>query len=80
MGLDYRNPHLSPFQEFQRWKLHPAVRRHIEGGTCVQYGARSLNEGEGRARRAELLARWQFLPARALVQGTARRVAVAFGM
>lgn len=48
VGLDYSNPWLSPYQEFQRWKAHPAVRRHIEGGSCLQYGARTLNEG-GRA-------------------------------
>lgn len=37
---------LSPSpQEFQRWKLHPLIRSHIEGGTCLQYGARALNEG-----------------------------------
>lgn len=44
-ALDYRNPHLSPYQEFQRWKAHPYVSRLLEGGTCVQYGARTLNEG-----------------------------------
>jgi hypothetical protein len=44
-ALDYSNPHLSPYQEFQQWKRHPAVRRHVEGGACIQYGARSLNEG-----------------------------------
>ncbi|KAG2484143.1 hypothetical protein HYH03_017025 [Edaphochlamys debaryana] len=45
VGLDYDNPNISPFQEFQKWKTHPAVRKHIEGGTCLQYGARTLNEG-----------------------------------
>jgi hypothetical protein len=45
VALDYTNPYLSPFQEFQRWKAHPAVRQHIEGGSCLQYGARTLNEG-----------------------------------
>ncbi|PNW86627.1 hypothetical protein CHLRE_02g094300v5 [Chlamydomonas reinhardtii] len=45
IGLDYDNPHINTFQEFQRWKQHPAVRKHIEGGTCLQYGARTLNEG-----------------------------------
>ncbi len=45
VALDYRNPHLSTHKEFQRWKLHPVIRKHIEGGTCVQYGARALNEG-----------------------------------
>ncbi|GLI67821.1 hypothetical protein VaNZ11_012102 [Volvox africanus] len=45
IGLDYKNPHINTFQEFQRFKAHPAVRRHIEGGTCLQYGARTLNEG-----------------------------------
>lgn len=45
VGLDYANPNLSPYQEFQRWKHHPAVAQHLEGGTCIQYGARALNEG-----------------------------------
>lgn len=45
VGLDYRNPYLNPYKEFQRWKAHPDVRKHFEGGTCISYGARVLNEG-----------------------------------
>lgn len=45
VGLDYSNPYLSPYQEFQRWKEHPHIRKLLEGGKCLQYGARSLNEG-----------------------------------
>ena len=45
VGLDYANPYLNPYQEFQRWKTHPAIAEHLEGGTCIQYGARVLNEG-----------------------------------
>ena len=45
VGLDYTNPHLSPFEEFQRFKTHPAVRDVFEGGRRVSYGARALNEG-----------------------------------
>eukprot|EP00522_Entomoneis_paludosa_P012353 CAMPEP_0172453616 /NCGR_PEP_ID=MMETSP1065-20121228/10849_1 /TAXON_ID=265537 /ORGANISM="Amphiprora paludosa, Strain CCMP125" /LENGTH=606 /DNA_ID=CAMNT_0013205801 /DNA_START=199 /DNA_END=2019 /DNA_ORIENTATION=- len=45
IGLDYANPHLNPYQEFQRFKTHPAIKEHLEGGTCVSYGARVLNEG-----------------------------------
>ena len=44
-ALDYRNPYLSPFEEFQRWKTHPAIRAEIEGGKRVSYGARVINEG-----------------------------------
>ena len=44
-GLDYRNPHLSPFEEFQRFKTHPSIRPVFEGGRRVAYGARALNEG-----------------------------------
>jgi electron-transferring-flavoprotein dehydrogenase len=44
-GLDYQNPYINPYQEFQRWKTHPEIRKHFEGGTCVSYGARVLNEG-----------------------------------
>ncbi|MCZ6454909.1 MAG: electron transfer flavoprotein-ubiquinone oxidoreductase [Alphaproteobacteria bacterium] len=45
IGLDYKNPYLSPFDEFQRFKTHPAVRPVFEGGSRVSYGARALNEG-----------------------------------
>jgi electron-transferring-flavoprotein dehydrogenase len=45
VSLDYVNPHLSPFEEFQRWKTHPAIRAQIEGGRRVSYGARVINEG-----------------------------------
>jgi electron-transferring-flavoprotein dehydrogenase len=45
VGLDYENPYLSPYQEFQRFKHHPKVAEHLEGGTCVSYGARVINEG-----------------------------------
>jgi electron-transferring-flavoprotein dehydrogenase len=44
-ALDYKNPYLSPFEEFQRWKTHPAIRYEIEGGKRVSYGARAINEG-----------------------------------
>ena len=45
VGLDYENPHLSPFEEFQRFKTHPAVRPVFEGGKRLAYGARAINEG-----------------------------------
>ncbi len=45
IGLDYRNPHLNPFLEFQRFKTHPAIRPFFEGGRRISYGARALNEG-----------------------------------
>ena len=45
VALDYKNPYLSPFEEFQRWKTHPAIRAEIEGGKRVSYGARAINEG-----------------------------------
>ncbi len=45
VGLDYQNPHLSPFEEFQRFKTHPAIRKMLEGGKRISYGARALNEG-----------------------------------
>ena len=45
VALNYRNPHLSPFEEFQRWKQHPAIREFLEGGRRVSYGARAINEG-----------------------------------
>lgn len=45
VGLDYSNPYLSPYQEFQRFKQHPRVQALLEGGRCISYGARCLNEG-----------------------------------
>jgi electron-transferring-flavoprotein dehydrogenase len=45
VALDYLNPYLSPFEEMQRWKTHPAIRAEIEGGKRVSYGARAINEG-----------------------------------
>jgi electron-transferring-flavoprotein dehydrogenase len=45
VALDYENPYLSPFEEFQRWKTHPAIRAEIKGGRRVSYGARAINEG-----------------------------------
>jgi electron-transferring-flavoprotein dehydrogenase len=45
IGLDYQNPTLSPFEEFQRFKTHPAIRPFFEGGRRIAYGARALNEG-----------------------------------
>jgi electron-transferring-flavoprotein dehydrogenase len=51
IGLDYGNPYISPFKEFQNFKLHPKVKSLLEGGQCLQYGARTLVEGG-----------WQSLP------------------
>mmetsp|Transcript_12224 Transcript_12224/g.22668 ORF Transcript_12224/g.22668 Transcript_12224/m.22668 type:complete len:603 (+) Transcript_12224:183-1991(+) len=45
VGLDYKNPYLSPYQEFQRFKHHPMISKHLEGGQCIEYGARVINEG-----------------------------------
>jgi electron-transferring-flavoprotein dehydrogenase len=45
VALDYANPHLSPFDEFQRWKLHPKIRQYLEGGKRIGYGARAVNKG-----------------------------------
>lgn len=45
IGLDYQNSYINPYQEFQRWKTHPEIRKHFENGTCISYGARVLNEG-----------------------------------
>eukprot|EP00753_Platysulcus_tardus_P005729 PLAT13658.1.p1 GENE.PLAT13658.1~~PLAT13658.1.p1 ORF type:complete len:589 (+),score=267.14 PLAT13658.1:29-1768(+) len=45
VGLDYKNPWLSPYEEFQRLKTHDAVAEHLRGGECISYGARVINEG-----------------------------------
>ncbi len=50
--LNYRNPYLSPYEEFQRFKTHPAIRSVFEGGKRIAYGARAITEGG-----------WQSLPA-----------------
>ncbi len=51
IGLDYKNAYLDPYQEFQRFKMHPKIRPLLEGGKRISYGARALNEGG-----------WQSLP------------------
>jgi electron-transferring-flavoprotein dehydrogenase len=45
VALDYKNPTLSPYREFQRYKHHPAIKKYLEGGKVISYGARALNEG-----------------------------------
>jgi electron-transferring-flavoprotein dehydrogenase len=45
VGLDYKNPYLSPYQEFQRFKHHPEIAKHLQNGSCIAYGARVINEG-----------------------------------
>ncbi|MDK9714704.1 MAG: electron transfer flavoprotein-ubiquinone oxidoreductase [Sulfuritalea sp.] len=45
VGLGYENPHLSPYEEFQRYKSHPEIRRFLEGGKRIAYGARALTAG-----------------------------------
>lgn len=45
VGLDYSNPYLSPYDELQRFKQHPHVRKMLIGGRCIEYGARVINEG-----------------------------------
>ena len=45
IALDYKNPHLAPFDEFQRWKQHPKIRQYLEGGERIGYGARAVNKG-----------------------------------
>ena len=45
VGLEYSNPWLSPFEEMQRWKTHPSIRQHLEGGKRIGYGARAITCG-----------------------------------
>jgi electron-transferring-flavoprotein dehydrogenase len=45
IALNYKNPHLSTFDEFQRWKLHPKIRTYLEGSKRIAYGARAVNKG-----------------------------------
>lgn len=67
VGLDYSNPYLDPFQEFQRFKQHPAIRPLLEGGRRLAYGARALNEGG-----------WQSLPKLAFPGGVLIGCAAGF--
>jgi electron-transferring-flavoprotein dehydrogenase len=45
VGLGYTNPYLSPYEEFQRYKTHPAIRTYLDGGKRISYGARAINAG-----------------------------------
>ena len=45
IDLNYANPHVSPFEEFQRWKTHPETIKYLRGGTRLSYGARALTKG-----------------------------------
>lgn len=45
VGLDFKNPYLNPYKEFQRWKTHSLIAEQLKGGECISYGARCLNEG-----------------------------------
>ena len=45
VGLDYENPYVMPYMEFQRFKHHPAIAKHLQGGKRIAYGARAINEG-----------------------------------
>jgi electron-transferring-flavoprotein dehydrogenase len=45
IGLDYTNPYLSPFDEMQRFKLHPEISKYLKGGKRISYGARAISEG-----------------------------------
>ena len=45
VGLDYENPYLSPFEEMQRFKTHPEIKKYLEGGKRISYGAKALVEG-----------------------------------
>ena len=49
LGLNYKNPWMSPFEEMQRWKTHPSILAHIEGGKRIGYGARAINNGTPQA-------------------------------
>src|SRR4028118_107708 len=68
VALDYENPYLSPFEEFQRWKTHPAIRAEFEGGKRVSYGARAINEGG-----------WQAIPELAFPGGALIGCSAGFG-
>ena len=66
-ALDYKNPWVYPFEEFQRWKQHPEIRAILEGGRRVAYGARAINEGG-----------WQSVPRLAFPGGVLAGCAAGF--
>lgn len=45
VGLNYTNPYLNPYEEFQRFKTHPQIKKFLQGGQCISYGARALSTG-----------------------------------
>ena len=45
VALDYRNAYLNPYEEFQQWKRHPHIAKVLQGGRCLEYGARVLTQG-----------------------------------
>jgi electron-transferring-flavoprotein dehydrogenase len=45
IGLNYKNPYLNPYEEFQLMKTHPQIRKYLEGAQCLAYGARALSTG-----------------------------------
>jgi len=45
VGLGYTNPYLNPYEEFQRYKTHPSIRKFLEGGKRISYGARAITAG-----------------------------------
>lgn len=45
VSLDYKNPYINPYKEFQRFKTHPVIRKYLEKGECIGYGARTVNKG-----------------------------------
>lgn len=55
VALNYHNPFLNPYEEFQKLKHHPAIKSLLEGATVLQYGARTLNEGGFQYSRVEQL-------------------------
>ncbi|CAJ0881139.1 7561_t:CDS:10 [Entrophospora sp. SA101] len=66
VGLDYQNPYLNPYKEFQKYKLHPYIRKFLEGAKVTCYGARALNEGGYQSIPKSVF------PGRALIGCTAR--------
>lgn len=45
ISLDYNNPHLNPYKEFQKYKTHPFIRKYLENGECLAYGAKTVPDG-----------------------------------
>ena len=66
--LDYENPHMSPFDEFQKWKTHAGIKKYLKNGKRLAYGARALIKGGLQSNRMKHLEMALYLLVQAIKQ------------